>query len=97
MGMPAPDFGALEDAAEEQGRRTLAAGLDLATKCGTDAKGELIENPSVVEAIVDFAAKENADLIVVGTRGMTGFKRLLVGSVSSGVVNHARCPVLVVR
>ena len=52
---------------------------------------------SVVETIVDHAAKNNVDLIVIGTRGLTGFKKLLIGSTSSGVVNHAHCPVLLIR
>jgi len=36
-------------------------------------------------------------LIVTGTRGLTGFKKLLVGRVSSGALNHAHCSVLRVR
>jgi len=52
---------------------------------------------SVVETIVDHAAGNNVDLIVIGTRGLTGFKKLLIGSISSGVVNHALCPVLLIR
>jgi len=52
---------------------------------------------SVVQAITDYAANEKIDLIVMGTRGMGGFKKMLLGSVSSGVVTHAQCPVLVVR
>jgi nucleotide-binding universal stress UspA family protein len=52
---------------------------------------------SIVETIVQSASDERADLIVIGTRGLGGFKRLLLGSVSSGVVTHARCNVLVVR
>lgn len=52
---------------------------------------------SVTGMIVDYAEKNNADLVVVGTRGFSKFKRLLVGSVASGVVAHANCPVLVVR
>ena len=96
-GMPIPDFTDLESAAEEGGRATLAKGLEVASKAGVKAKGELMESPSTVEAVVTFASQERADLLVVGTRGMTGFKKLLVGSVSSGVVGHASCPVLVVR
>ena len=46
---------------------------------------------------MEFAASEKADLVVTGTRGMTGFRKLIMGSVSSGLVNHAHCPVLVVR
>ena len=52
---------------------------------------------SVVETILEEATKGNVDLIVMGTRGLTGFKKLLVGSVSSGVLNHAHCSVLIVR
>ena len=52
---------------------------------------------SVVETILDQAVKSNVDLIVMGTRGLTGFKKILVGSVSSGVVSHAHCSVLIVR
>jgi len=52
---------------------------------------------SVVETIVDYAAKEETSLIVVGTRGLGGFKRALLGSVSSGVAEHSPCATLVVR
>jgi nucleotide-binding universal stress UspA family protein len=52
---------------------------------------------SVVKSITDYADQREADLIVVGTRGLGGFKRLLMGSVSSGVVIHGRTSVLVAR
>ena len=47
------------------------------------------------EALVD--ASSDSDLVVVGSRGGGGFARLLVGSVSSQVVHHSACPVVVVR
>ena len=96
-GMPVPDYGDLDHAAEESGKGVVSRGLDAASRSGVKAKGELIESPSPVGAVVTFATEENADLIVVGTRGLTGFKKLLLGSVSSGVISHASCPVLVVR
>jgi nucleotide-binding universal stress UspA family protein len=52
---------------------------------------------SVVEEIIELATKRKIDLIVIGTRGLGGFRKLLLGSVSSGVVTHAHCNVLVVR
>jgi len=52
---------------------------------------------SVVESIVEYADNENVDLIIIGTRGRSRFTKLLLGSVASGVVTHAKCPVLVVK
>lgn len=49
------------------------------------------------EVIVERAKAEPTDLIVVGSRGMGGVKSLLLGSVSSAVLHHAVCPVLVVK
>ena len=51
----------------------------------------------MVEEILGVAEKEKIDLIVIGTRGLGGFRKLLQGSVSSGVMTHAKCNVLVVR
>jgi nucleotide-binding universal stress UspA family protein len=52
---------------------------------------------SVSESIVDCASTENINLIVIGTRGRTGLKRFLIGSVANDVVRHAHCSVLLVR
>ena len=49
------------------------------------------------EVIIDVANKEKADLIVVGSRGLTGIMRYLLGSVSSKVSEHAPCDVMIVR
>jgi nucleotide-binding universal stress UspA family protein len=62
-------------------------------------KSEIIEDPisKVGSVIVDYTERENVDLIVIGTRGRTGFKKMLLGSVASDVVTYAHCPVLVVK
>ena len=44
---------------------------------------------SVISAILEHADKKDTDLIIVGTRGITGFKRILLGSVASGIVTYA--------
>lgn len=48
-------------------------------------------------SIVNYAENAGVDLIVVGTRGRSGFKRLLLGSVASDIVTYSHCPVLVVK
>jgi nucleotide-binding universal stress UspA family protein len=50
-----------------------------------------------IATIVRIAEREQADLIVLGSRGLGGFQKLLLGSVSDGVAHHAHCPVLIVR
>jgi nucleotide-binding universal stress UspA family protein len=52
---------------------------------------------SVIGSIIDYATVRDIDLIVIGTRGRTGLKRFLMGSVANGVVQHAHCSVLLVR
>jgi nucleotide-binding universal stress UspA family protein len=61
-------------------------------------KTQVVVSPlSITGSIVQYAEREIIDLIVVGTRGRSGFKRLLLGSTASGIVTHAHCPVMVVR
>lgn len=52
---------------------------------------------SVVGEITNYAEKNDVDLIVMGTKGLSGFTKLLMGSVATGVVQYAPCPVLTVR
>ena len=57
----------------------------------------IVSTTSVVAAIVDYAEQEYVDLLVISSRGRSGFKKLLLGSTASGVVTYAICPVLVVK
>jgi nucleotide-binding universal stress UspA family protein len=65
--------------------RELAPGIDI--------RGELVEG-AAAHALLDHA--RSADLLVVGSRGLGGFRSLLLGSVSQQVVHHAPCPVVIV-
>ena len=60
-------------------------------------KTEIISSTNIAGCIVEYAKESYIDLIVIGTRGRSGFKKLLLGSVASHVVTYAHCPVLVVK
>ena len=74
---------------DEQVRKIEAAG-------GSVAQAHLREGKPEAE-ITALAEEIGAGLIVVGSRGLGGLRRAMLGSVSDAVVRHAHCPVLVVR
>jgi nucleotide-binding universal stress UspA family protein len=57
----------------------------------------LVDVKSVSESILNYSASGDIDLIFIGTQGRTGLKRFLMGSVANAVIQHAHCPVLLVR
>jgi len=84
--------------AKRDAKKWVADVVKEAQDAGLNVKGEVVEKmPSAVQAITEYASNAKIDLIVMGTRGLTGFRKLLLGSVSNGVVSHAPCSVLVVR
>lgn len=62
-----------------------------------DLEVVVLESPSPADAIVKYAEKNGIDLIVIGNKGAGAITRFLIGSVSSQVVTHAPCSVLVVK
>jgi nucleotide-binding universal stress UspA family protein len=63
-----------------------------------DIKTEIfIDVKSIIQSVVEYASRKDIDLIVIGTKGRSGLKKFLMGSVANGIVEHAHCPVLVVR
>ena len=57
----------------------------------------ILTGVAVYGEVIQCADQENIDLIVIGTRGRSGIKKLLLGSTASGVVTYANCPVLVTK
>lgn len=77
----------------EEARAALHAGLRAVNPARPVEEQVMLELPA--KALVESSA--DADLLVVGSRGLDGFKGMLLGSVSERVIERARCPVAVVR
>ncbi|MGH9976158.1 MAG: universal stress protein [Nitrososphaeraceae archaeon] len=72
--------------------------ISTAEKNNIKLKTEIIESPMSIEgSIVSYAEKEHVNLIVIGTRGRTGFAKQLLGSVALGVVPYSHCNVLIIK
>jgi nucleotide-binding universal stress UspA family protein len=91
------DFEAIDAASEQAARDRAEEGADLAREAGLEAQPRIAKRlVAVWQTIVDTARELDAEAIVVGTRGLTGLKSVLLGSVSRGVLQHAGRPVMVV-
>jgi nucleotide-binding universal stress UspA family protein len=82
---------------EREAQNLLFEQLDGLEAAGVEVAGAHLERGPAAEKIADLAERLGAGLIVLGSRGLGTVKRLLLGSVSEGVVRLAPCPVLVMR
>lgn len=83
-------------AATMEAKRAVKDAVSTASALGVPARGRVrLGQPAA--AIVARAAATNADEIVMGTHGRSGFKRLFIGSVAEAVLRSAACPVVVIR
>jgi nucleotide-binding universal stress UspA family protein len=72
--------------------------VQKASEYNVNLKTELLNSTRPVDyVLLEFAEENGIDLIVMGTKGRTGFKKLLLGSVASSVSTYAHCPVLIVK
>jgi nucleotide-binding universal stress UspA family protein len=83
---------------EQQALATAEKGAELLKSLGVAASARAVRRAgSEWAAILDAAEEVGADTIVIGSRGLGGLKRALLGSVSSGVAQHSHVPVLIGR
>jgi nucleotide-binding universal stress UspA family protein len=85
------------DEYEGEARRLLREQTEFVSDAGGVVNEAHLVMGTPVDAILDVVEEIGADLVVVGSRGHGPLGRLILGSVSEGVVHHATCPVLVLR
>ena len=78
----------VEDTLEKAAEKVKEHGVEVETSA---------RQGDPADAILDVAEEKNADLIIVGNKGMTGAKRFLLGSVPNKVSHHAPCSVMIIR
>jgi nucleotide-binding universal stress UspA family protein len=86
----------LMESVEQQGQEMLAHTAARALHAGVPHVA-LLKWGNVAETILQTVTEEQCDLIVLGSRGLSGFKRLMLGSISNAVAAKAQCPVLVIK
>jgi len=84
------------EASREVGNRILGDGEEKAKAEGVQVEKILTEG-HVVQEIIRVAKEGNYDLIVIGARGISRVREMLLGSVTDGVIHHVSCPVLVIK
>ncbi|KAL5217509.1 hypothetical protein ABZP36_018193 [Zizania latifolia] len=95
---PAAAIESMRKAQEENSRKVVSRALDICKQreASANATGAVVEGDAK-EAICQAVEDMNADLLVLGSRGLGKIKRAFLGSVSDYLVHHASCPVLVVK
>src|SRR2546427_2609211 len=88
-----------EEQAKREAEILLVQLIDpLARKEGVNMRKEVVEeSDSVAKSIIDYAKKNDMDVIVIGTKGMTAVEGFFLGSVANNVIHHAHCPVFAIR
>jgi nucleotide-binding universal stress UspA family protein len=94
MPLPSSDEQKLQEAAE----KLAAEGAELAAKAGLEATSAIAEATfeGIWHTVIEAAKQHGCSVIVIGARGLSTFKSVLLGSVSHGVAQHAHVPVLIV-
>jgi nucleotide-binding universal stress UspA family protein len=97
LGLSIVDPTEIDAASQNAAREGADEGAESARQAGLDAQPHVAERHGTIAATILREAREReVDAIVVGTRGLTGIKSLMLGSVSNAIVQHADRPVTVI-
>jgi nucleotide-binding universal stress UspA family protein len=95
---PTPSVKEIILLAEYEAKKWFDKIKEKADETGIRFKTEfIVARRSIVSTMLDYAEEQNINLIVVGTRDRLGIKKMLLGSIASGLVTYASCPVLVIK
>ncbi|MDI6889029.1 MAG: universal stress protein [Methanocellales archaeon] len=83
--------------AQKESEKVLARVRDIAKEIGIECNTKSYVNSVISRGIIDEAERGDFDQIIMGSRGLTGLKRVLLGSVADSVTHYAHCPVTIVR
>lgn len=96
IGLTEVDCETIREIAMKESKAIMQAAMDKFKAAGIEARG-IIEYGSPAETIIDIVKREKADEIIATSHGRHGAKKLLMGSVTSRLVEWAPCPVVVVK
>jgi nucleotide-binding universal stress UspA family protein len=95
-GIPAEDFVAADDAIRAEAQRVCDQAVERAGRVGVNAAGHCVAGDAA-DALLKVVEATGADLVVVGNRGMLGFRRFVLGSVPNRLSHHGRSSLLMVN
>jgi nucleotide-binding universal stress UspA family protein len=81
---------------EEIGKEALSYATQIGERAGVKVK-PVFRKGRPAEEILEYAEENNIGLIIMGTQGLTGIKKFLIGSVTEKVLRHSKVPVMIVR
>ncbi len=97
LSLPPPEPKGTRRGAGEEASDVVERERARAKDEGVSASSAVLQGLDPAQEIVRYAEAQGAEMIVVGSRGLTGIRRVVLGSVAAKVVALAHCPVLVVR
>jgi len=88
---------AFQEALKKDAEKLLDRVIRAGENEGVVVHQQVLIGSPIKKIILDYAKNHKMDLIVIGTKGMTGIEKFLMGSVANDVIAYAHCPVLAIR